>query len=84
MRTLRNATFVVLCAMVYLAPAQAVATSCQINYTTGGGCYVGQCEDCNDGYDFVFHFCGGQFAEYFCDGQGGSYLRFCCTGPIMD
>jgi hypothetical protein len=89
MRTLRNVTFVILCAMVYLAPVQATA-SCQIFYTlpcgSGATTHVGECGNCGDGYGFAADFCGGMdqvMTEYFCNDEGG-YLRFCCVAMIFD
>lgn len=91
MRTLRNVTFVVFCAMVYLAPALASSSSCWADPSTlgcaggGGTFYVGQCGNCSEGFDFAISTCGNlSISEYFCDEVGGGYLRFCCLDPVMD
>lgn len=93
MRTLRNVTFVVLCAMVYLMPeaAQASGSSCSSSSTwntTGGGChytnyYSGNCESCMDGYAHAANVCGDLIlVEFFCNGGTGSFTFGCCL-PII-
>lgn len=95
MRTIRNVTFVVLCAMVYLMPAapQAAGSSCSTQTWShpGGGCYTtqyyaGNCGSCMDGYDHAANVCGGSgliLVEFFCDPGTGSFPFGCCD-PILD
>jgi hypothetical protein len=79
MRPLRNVTFIVLCALLYLAPApvQASSSGCWADYAhTMGPCNnidhcQGACEECDlDSWYWAIAFCNQKnetMLEYFCD-----------------
>lgn len=90
MRTIRNTTFIVLCAMVYLTPAPVQASSSCWADPTGwqGGCemFVGSCGNCegDDAWGFASDTCGwpnGEVVEFFCEDD---YLRFGCCYFVLD
>jgi hypothetical protein len=88
MRTLRNVTFIVLCALLYWAPTPAQASSfhCWADYAhTMGPCdnldhYQGGCNDCElDAWYWAIQFCDQKnrtMLEYFCS---PSHFEFVCA-----
>lgn len=96
MRTIRNVTFVLLCAMVYLAPVQAASSSCSATYlwTEGEGwtvdMYEGECsssDQCTEGFYFAINYCSQRqkmMVEFICQGGNPEYFFFGCTYPNAD
>lgn len=92
MRTIRNVTFVVLCAMVYLMPAtaQAASSSCSANYLWTQGCTDYYSANCGAGscpfaaYDLAWNTCGDRaLVEFFCDDASGM-VTFGCNHWCVD
>lgn len=90
MRTVRNVTFVVFCALLYWAPApvQASSASCWADDAhTMGPCdnidhYQGECTDCElESWYWAIEFChnkGRMMLESFCDSW---HFEFVCYFP---
>ena len=86
MRTVRNAMFVVLCALVWAAPGSLLASDCDVwewgECGPGGTRYQGDCESCTGAFEWAQQYCGSaMMTEYYC---GGSEIRFCCVTLIID
>lgn len=88
MRTLRNVTFIALCALVYLTPNHASAsTQCSasldyIDEETGDYVWSGTCDLCDiDAYNYAINSCefGYVMVEYFCS---SSQYRWRCAPTI--
>jgi hypothetical protein len=93
-RTIRNITFVVLCAMVYVdggptVHASSQACSATYAYTdgSGGDHYQGECYDCdNETYFDAIDHCSSDdrmMVEYFCSEWFG-FLEYVCVSPWND
>lgn len=93
MRTLRNVTFLILCAMVYLMPAtpQASSSSCSASYLWTHGCgtdyYSANCGpgSCSGAaYELAQNTCGDDaLVEFFCD-DGTGMVTWGCNPWCVD
>ena len=84
MRTIRNVTFAVLCALVFMTPAKLLGASCDI-YNTWENCYAGTCTNCNEAWTLALSGCGwpnGNPEGFYCGPDGE--VRFCCVPIIID